>query len=59
MEKHYNLREAAELLGIKVRTAREWVRTGKLKAKKYEGSKRWYVPESEIVRMTGHGNESR
>ena len=59
MERHYNLREASALLGIKLRTAREWVRTGRLKAKKYGDSTRWYVPESEIARIIGHGNDSR
>lgn len=51
VEKHYNLLQSAELLGIKVRTVREWVRTGKLKAMKYSGSRMWFVPESEIRRV--------
>ena len=59
MEKHYSLKETAELLGIKLRTAREWVRTGRLKAKKYGDSTRWYVPESEIARIIGYDNDSR
>lgn len=50
-EKHYNLREAAEILGIKIRTAREWVHKGKLRAHKYPVSNRWYVAESEIERL--------
>lgn len=52
-EKNYSLTQVAELLGIKVRTAREWVRTGKLKAQKYECSNRWFVSESEINRVRG------
>lgn len=55
-EKHYNLREAAEMLGIKIRTARAWVHDGKLNAVKYGDSNRLYVPESEIVRKQ---NEER
>lgn len=53
MEKGYNLIETAELLGIKVRTAREWIRKGSLRAKKIEGTRRWIVMESEIKRLQG------
>lgn len=54
-EKRYNVRQAANLLGIKVRTVREWIRNGKLKAGKYDVSNRWYIMESEIERiMHGH-----
>lgn len=51
MQKHYNLRQAGDLLGIKVRTVREWVHKGKLKAHKYPESNRWYVSEGEISRI--------
>lgn len=51
IERHYNLNEASILLGIKVRTAREWVHNGKMKAVKYADSKSWYVPASEIRRI--------
>lgn len=53
IEKYYNLNEASVLLGIKVRTAREWVHNGKMKAVKYPNSKMWHVPESEIRRLRG------
>lgn len=53
MEKGYNLNQTANLLGIKVRTAREWVHNGKMKANKIEGSQRWIVMESEIRRLQG------
>ena len=53
MEKGYNLIETANLLGIKVRTAREWVHNGKMRANKIEGSRRWIVMESEIKRLQG------
>lgn len=52
-EKGYNLIETADLLGIKVRTAREWLRKGIIKANKIEGSRRWIVMESEIKRLQG------
>lgn len=53
MERGYSLIQAAQLLGIKVRTAREWVHNGKMKANKIEGSRRWIVMESEIKRLQG------
>lgn len=57
IERHYNLNEASVLLGIKIRTAREWVHNGKMKAVKYANSKSWYVPASEIRRIQ-NGNDS-
>lgn len=53
MEKGYNIVETAQLLGLQVRTAREWARTGKIKAKKIAGSNRWLIMESEILRLQG------
>lgn len=58
IERFYNLNETSALLGIKVRTAREWVKTGKLKAVKYTDSRPWYVSESEIRRIQ-NGDEGR
>lgn len=52
-EKYYSLREAVALLGITVRTARGWIKDGKMKAVKYPNSKMWHVPESEIRRLRG------
>ena len=57
VERHYNLSEASVLLGIKMRTAREWVHNGKIRAVKYGSGRQWYVPESEIRRIQ-HGNNS-
>lgn len=48
MEKQYTIIQAAEVLGISVRTVREWVKTKKVIAKKYEGGRIWLIPESEI-----------
>lgn len=53
MEKGYNLNDTAMMLGIKVRTARVWVRNGKIKANKIAGTNRWIVMESEIRRLQG------
>lgn len=51
-EKYYNLKEVAELLGITERTARSYVATkGIMKGVKLAGTRRWAVPESEIIRM--------
>ena len=57
MERYYSIRQASNLLGIKVRTVREWIRKGKLHAIKYGESNRWFIPETEIKRITGHDNE--
>lgn len=51
MEKGYNIIEVAGLLGIKARTVREWIKNGKIRAKKLNGSRRWVVLESEIRRL--------
>ena len=53
MEKGYNLIEASELLGIKVRTARKWIKDGIIKAHQIPSSRRWIVMESEIKRLQG------
>ena len=54
MEKNYGLRQASELLGIKVRTPRQWISDGKIKANKYKISNRWYISEDEILRVRGN-----
>lgn len=51
METTYNIKETAEMLGIKVRTVREWIRNGKIKAFKYPNSSIWRIKESEIQRL--------
>ena len=42
MEKYYSLNETADILGVKVRTLREWLKDGTLIAHKYENKKKWY-----------------
>lgn len=51
MEKRYNFTETAQILGIKPRTVRDWFLKGKIKAKKYEDGRKWYVSQSEIERL--------
>lgn len=51
MEKQYTLKEASEILNIKVRTLYKLITDGKIKAKKYEGLSTWYISESEINRL--------
>lgn len=51
VEKNYSIKQAAQTLGITVRTVREWLRKGMIKAKKYEGCPMWFIPESEIERI--------
>lgn len=59
MEKMLNLRQAADVLGIQLRTVREWVRSGRLVGVKMAGSNRWSVPESEIVRVQNGENKMK
>lgn len=50
----YTLEELSKILSVKVRTLREWIKVGKLKAFKYNGNGRyWYVTRAEIKRMLG------
>ena len=51
MEQYYNIRAAAQLLGMTVRTVRQWVHDGKIKAVQYTNRGKWYIPESEINRI--------
>ena len=57
MEKGFNLQEVADLLGMKVRTMRQWVHDGKIKATKIPGTKRWIVMENEVRRLQNNANE--
>ena len=47
----YALSDVAKEIGIQVRTAREWLRKGKIKAKQDERNHRWLVPEDEVKRL--------
>lgn len=52
-EKNYDLIEVFKITGIRVRTLREWIRNGKLKAFKYVGGRKWFISEEEIKRIKG------
>lgn len=41
------IRETAEILGLKIRTIREWIKKGKIKAGKI-GNK-WFIPYDAIM----------
>lgn len=51
MERNYDIRQAANVLGLKTRTVREWIRQGKIKGFKYGLSNRWFIAESELQRI--------
>lgn len=53
---YYSLKETSMVTGVKVRTLRHWLRVGKLKATKKEGSPYWRVSEDEVMRIK-HDNE--
>jgi excisionase family DNA binding protein len=52
--KTYGLREAALLLGVKVRTVRQWIRLGKIEAVKGANGWYWEIPETEIRKRLGN-----
>lgn len=57
--KHYTVRQTSELLGIKVRTVRDWISKGKIRAVKYDGSNRWFISHKEIQRiLEGHEHDN-
>lgn len=55
---YYYLRDAADMCGMKIRTAREWIKLGKLEAHKKRGSRMWLVSEDEINRVRGIINDN-
>ena len=48
-ESHLSLAEAAERLGISERTARRWIKSGKLRA--YKPGRDYWIPESAITEL--------
>lgn len=65
IEKFYSTKDAAILLGITVRTVRQYIHDGVISAKKYKTlkygkstSKSWFIAESEIKRLRGEMNKN-
>lgn len=52
--KYYTIREVAEILGVKVRTVREWLRLGKIQAERSDNGWYWMISEEEVAR---HANK--
>lgn len=50
IEMEYGITEAAVRLGMKARTVREWIRSGKIKAHK-NASGKWMITDAEIERI--------
>ena len=48
---NYTVDEASKVLKLKVRTVREMIHDGRIKAFKYPGGKAWMIPEAEIKRL--------
>ena len=44
------LRDASKVMGIQVRTLREWIKLGKINAVKLEGCPMWFISTDEIER---------
>lgn len=51
MEKMYNLKQSAELLGVTVRTLREWIKNGRIEAKRHKSGRNLIIAEKEIERI--------
>lgn len=51
MQENYNVRQTAEMLGVKTRTVREWITQGKIHGFKYGISNRWFVSSEEMERL--------
>src|SRR5215210_8216556 len=49
VEEHLSLAEAAERLGISERTARRWIKSGKLRA--YKPGRDYWIPESALTEL--------
>lgn len=47
----YNIKQVANIIGIKVRTVREWIRNGKIHGEKNPISGRWFFTEEEVKRL--------
>lgn len=51
MELYYSLREASTQTGVKVRTLRDWIGKGKIKAVRFEGTRYWMISAKEVDRL--------
>ncbi len=51
MERQYTLKEAAQILNVPISLLRVRISQGYVKAKKYEGSNRLYISETELQRV--------
>ena len=51
--KGYSVKMTADALGITDRTVRQWIRDGKIKATKIQGTRRWLICADEIERLRG------
>lgn len=49
----YKLKDASKMLGLQVRTLREWIKLGKIKAIKLEGCPMWFISSEEIKKKRG------
>ena len=54
----YTLQEAADELGIQVRTARSWLKKGKLKAEHIDNDRRWFVRWEDVLKLKIEGKKN-
>lgn len=48
---YVGVKEAADRIGVKVRTIRQWIRNGKIHGEKNPISRRWFFEEEEVNRI--------
>lgn len=53
----YSVKEASEFLNVKVRTIRNWISNGKLKARKDEKTRRWKISKRSLEKVA-HDNKN-
>lgn len=54
---NYTVDEAAQILKLKVRTVREMIHDGRIRAFKYPRGKAWMIPEAEIKRLATNADK--
>ena len=59
LSKCYTIKETSVILGIKVRTVRDWLSRGNIKGYKSPQTKRWFISAEEIERIMDNGYKNR
>lgn len=52
-----SVKEASEILNVKVRTVRDWIASGKIKANKDKKTRRWEISKKSLEKLI-HDNKN-